>query len=361
MINTDKKNNVYIAGVKTILPELYPAEVVAELVYSVERAGELVNRLAKKALKSIGIKQRPFIGSYESYPEKKLGKEEYHPENWGKEIVNHFLQFVKPEEIGHFSVSYNVTSHVDFLPNLASRIASELNLNLDKPPEELPYLGCAASLFSLKSSIDYCSKNDKAAIIFNFDQCSWLCNPVVDPKHHEFTASLKANLLFSDGAAGLLVIPESMKERFKNHLIKIIDLGTAFHYGSEIKMNNGRFLVGDNVKSIMPELVSNLVIKPMLKRNNLTTEQISEWSVHQGGKPILELFKDDEILGLTEEQILRSRQLFEEYGNFSSPSCLFILNSFFNEPKNDKNSDTLGSVIGFGAGYYLAAFLYSWE
>lgn len=359
-MNIDNKNNVYIAGVKTVLPELFKPEMVAEMVYPADIASELVHRLVQKAIKSIGIKNRPFVRSVESYPEKKLAKEEYHPENWGSQIINHFFQFVKPKEIGHLSVSYNVTSHSDYLPNLACRLAEQTHLNLDYPPEELPYLGCAASLFSLKSAIDYCSKHDKAAIIFNFDQCSWLCNPVMDPKHPEFTSSLKANLLFSDGAAGLLVIPESMKDRFNGHLIKIIDLDTAYRHGSEIQMNKGRFLVGDNVKSVMPELVSNLVLKPMLERNNLTKEQISEWSVHQGGKPILESFKEDGVLGLTDKQIERSRQLFEEYGNFSSPSCLFILDSFFNENRNGKNTDIYGAVVGFGAGYYLAAMLYSW-
>jgi len=360
-MSKENNNNVYIAGVKTILPELYPPEVVAEFVYPADKTSELVHRLAQKALKSIGIKNRPFVRSSESFPERVLAKEEYHPENWGKQLINHFFNYVKPEEIGFLSVSYNVTSHVDFLPNLACRIATGTGLNLDYPPEELPYLGCAASFFSLKSAIDFCSKSNKAAIVFNFDQCSWICNPVLDPKHPEFTSSLKANLLFSDGAAGLLVIPESMKDRFNGHLIKIIDLETAYNPGSEIKMNEGRFLVGDNVKSVMPELVGKMILKPMLKRNNLTKEQIVEWSVHQGGKPVLESFKEEEVLGLTEVQILRSRQLFEEYGNFSSPSCLFILDSFFNEPKNGKNSDTYGVVIGFGAGYYLAAMLYSWE
>jgi|GEM_PF-718205 len=360
-MNIDTKNKVYIAGVKTILPELYPAEQVADFVYSVEYAGELVNRLAKKALKSIGIKNRPFIRSKEHYPEKALAKEEYHPLYWGKLIIDHFRQLVASEEIGHFSVSYNVTSHVDYLPNLSCRIVEETGLKLHTPPEELPYLGCAASFFSLKSAVEYCRKNEKAAIVFNFDQCSWLCNAVTDPKHPEFTASLKANLLFSDGAAGLLVIPESMKDRFKGHLIKIIDLDTKYYPGSEIKMNNGRFLVGDNVKSVMPGLVSNMILKPMLERNNLTKDDITEWSVHQGGRPILESFKEEEIMGLSDEQIQRSMKLFEDYGNFSSPSCLFILDSFFNEPKDGKNSNTLGAVIGFGAGYYLGAMIYAWE
>jgi predicted naringenin-chalcone synthase len=182
----------------------------------------------------------------------------------------------------------------------------------------------------------------------------------MDPRDPEFTASLKANLLFSDGAAGLLVIPESMKERFKGKLIKVVDIETAYRNGAEIKMNNGRFLVGDNVKSVMPGLVSSLVLKPLLARNNITKNDIREWSIHQGGRPILQQFKEEEIMGLSDEQIQRSMELFEAYGNFSSPSCLFILDSYFKEDSKNKNSDTKGIVIGFGAGYYLAAMLYEW-
>ncbi|ROL61931.1 hypothetical protein D9V86_03215 [Bacteroidetes/Chlorobi group bacterium ChocPot_Mid] len=357
-MNNDK--NIYIADVHTILPQLYPADVVAEFVYPVEKAGDLVYRLAKKALKSIGIKNRPFILSGDTFPEKALAKEEYHPEKWGQQMVEHFLQFVKAEEVGFLSVSYNVTSHIDYLPNLSCRVAEATHLNLDAPPEELPYLGCAASFFSLKSAMNYCKTHDKAAIVYNFDQCSWLCNPVMDPRDPEFTASLKANLLFSDGAAGLLVIPESMKERFKGKLIKVVDIETAYRNGAEIKMNNGRFLVGDNVKSVMPGLVSSLVLKPLLARNNITKNDIREWSIHQGGRPILQQFKEEEIMGLSDEQIQRSMELFEAYGNFSSPSCLFILDSYFKEDSKNKNSDTKGIVIGFGAGYYLAAMLYEW-
>ena len=359
-MNERNNTKVYIAGIKTLLPQLYDPELVASVVYPPEKASELVNRLVKRAIKSIGIKNRTSVLSVEKYPEKVLLKDEYHPLNWGKAIVEHFLNYVNLEEIGHLSVSYNISSHLDFLPNLACQIANEMNLNLEIPPEELPYLGCAAALFSLKSAIEYCSHSDKAAIIFNFDQCSWLCNPVMDQRHPDFTSSLKSNLLFSDGAAGLLVIPESMKERFHEHLIRIIDLETGYVKGSEIRMNNGRFLVGDNVRSIMPELVCNKILKPMLKKHDLAPSKISEWSVHQGGKPILDTFTEPEILGLTHEQIQRSRELFEEYGNFSSPSCLFILESFFNENKNGKDNNTIGAVVGFGAGFYLGAMLYNW-
>jgi predicted naringenin-chalcone synthase len=360
-MKNENKKNVYIGELKTILPELYDPNLVAEVVYPVDKASELVNRLAKRAIKSIGIKQRPFVRSREKFPERVLDKEEYHPLNWGKTLISHLLNFVKPEEVGFLNVSYNITSHIDFLPNLACQLALQMNLNLDVPPEELVYYGCAAALFSLKSAVDYCATHDKAAIIYNFDQCSWICSPEFDQKHPEFNSSLKTNLIFGDGGAGILVIPESMKDRFESPLIKILDIETGFSHGAEMKMNNGRFLLGDNVQSVMPGLVSNKIVKPMLKKNNIAIDQIKEWSIHQGGKPILEAFKEPAVLGLNDDQIHRSKELFEAYGNFSSPSCLFILDSYMKEDNKLKNDETLGVVVGYGAGYYLGAMIYCWE
>jgi len=360
-VKNDIDNNVYIADILTVLPQLYPPEVVADMVYPISKTSEMVNRLTRKAIRSIGIKNRPFIRSEAMYPEKGLEKEEYHPVNWGEKIINHFLQYVNIEEIGHFGVSYNVSSHKDFLPNLASQIIAKTGLKLDGIPEELAFLGCAASIFSIKSAVEYCKKSDKCAIVYNFDQCSWICDPIYDQKDKDFYASLKANLLFSDGAVGVLIIPESMKNKFKNPLMKVIDVATAFEQGAEIKMEDGRFLVGDNVKSVMPELVTNKVLKPLLKKNDLSISDIKEWSIHQGGKPILEIFKDENILGLDDSQLNRSKELFEEYGNFSSPSCLFILDSYFHEERKGKSNETYGAVVSFGAGYFLASLIYNWD
>ncbi|HIE01494.1 MAG TPA: hypothetical protein EYP59_14595 [Thiotrichaceae bacterium] len=59
------------------------------------------------------------------------------------------------------------------------------------------------------------------------------------------------------------------------------------------------------------------------------------------------------------EQLSRSQQLFEKYGNFSSPSCFFVLDSFMREPSEDKMG-TWGMMVGFGAGLYQATLLYRW-
>ncbi len=130
--------------------------------------------------------------------------------------------------------------------------------------------------------------------------------------------------------------------------------------GTLIEMKNQRFLMNSNLKNIMPKLVSIELLKPLLIKNKLTLCDISEWSIHQGGSEVIKQFCNDEILGLSEEQIERSLNKFYEYGNVSSASCLLVLESFFNKRGNEYDIKR-GIVLGFGAGYYLGALLYKWE
>jgi predicted naringenin-chalcone synthase len=142
-------------------------------------------------------------------------------------------------------------------------------------------------------------------------------------------------------------------------MIKVQDMKTDFHAGNTIKMKGEYFLVGNGIKDVMPRLASEKLIKPLLESHGIEKEEIEEWSIHQGGIPILEAFKSPDVLGLSDEQIARSRKLFERYGNFSTPSSLMVLESFFNDTEREKG--TKGMVVAYGAGYYIGALLYEWE
>ncbi len=95
---------------------------------------------------------------------------------------------------------------------------------------------------------------------------------------------------------------------------------------------------------IIPNLVAESVVNLILERNQLTSLEIYEWSIHQGGKKVLP----------------QSLELFNEYGNFSSASCFFVLKSFFDKYSFQLLNNGLGMIVGFGAGYYLGSSLYRW-
>ncbi|WP_456381824.1 3-oxoacyl-[acyl-carrier-protein] synthase III C-terminal domain-containing protein [Persephonella sp.] len=349
---------VFISDTSIILPEVYDVEFLIDKIYPVEKVGERTNRLLHKLSRSVGIKKKPLVFDIDRAPEIVLKKPEYHPLNWGKEIIERFASKVGRENIGFLSVSYNITFNQDYLPNLASQLVMETGLKTDLPPEELPFYGCASGIYSLKSAVDYCRKYGKAAVVFTFDQCSRISYFTYDENDPFFKKTLKSYFLFSDGAAGILVVPENLLEKTGGRAVEIEEIKLHYTPGDAIKMEEGKFILKNELKDVVPPIVAGEVIKPVLTKYGLGPESVDEWALHQGGFAILEKFLDRDILGLSRHQIKDAWELLEMYGNFSSPSCFFVFDRFFK--KEEEKKGKRGMIVGFGAGYYMGAALYRW-
>lgn len=354
------KNKVYIAEITTILPHLFSSSEVVDILYPKSIDNGRPHRFARRSVGAVGITYRPTILSRDAFPNRALATPEYHPLEWGSRAVEELLKdgCVSREDVGFLSIAYNIRCDKDVLPSLSSKIASKCALKLDYPPQEMAYLGCAAGLFSLESSVKYCAEHNKAAITFLFDQCSWIVNPTYDVDDPEFKENLKTTLLFADGAAGILVIPENLRDKFDLPLMEVDEIITDFVSGGSLSMHEGKLVLEDKLKDTVPEIVHNHIIKPL----GVTPENIDEWSLHQGGMPILMRFTEPEILGLNEEQISRSKSIFQKYGNFSSPSVMFVLETWFKDASRPlKDEKTRGCAISFGAGYFMGGMTYHWS
>ena len=349
---------IYLAQSSPVLPQSYTPDEITANVYSPEIATERTHQIARRIFNAVGIKRRTCVLKFSSLPDKELACESYEPTNWGDFIVKQLSEKVATDEIGALNVSYNASSHREPLPNLSSQIAIKCNLRRGIKPNDFESYGCAGGLISLIRSVEHSILTKEAAIAFSFDQCSWVADPIFDPQHEDFKDSLRTSVLFSDGGIGMLVIPETMRNRFAGPLPKVIGCESLFIPGEGIKTKNGRFLVQKGVENMMPQLVANELIKPTLEKHDLNVSDIKEWSIHQGGFSILNNFKDPQVLGLTEEQIRPSMEMFKAYGNFSAPSCLFVLDKYL---KQQERKDGWGAVVSFGAGYHMAIMLYKWD
>jgi predicted naringenin-chalcone synthase len=346
--------DVYIVGVKSIFPKLYNAIDITEKIYNEKFCSTKVNKLAKRLTNTTQIKSKAISIDLDQFP-KKIVSEENNPLNWGTDLMNHFLKNITNNEVGFISVSYNTSSHKDLLPNLSFQIANASQLNLQVPPQEIVNYGCASGIFSILSAFDFCKNHDSAAYIMAFEQASWNAHPIYDENNTNFKASLKGHTIFGDGSAGLLLASGETANQFDKRL-KILDVLVDFQFGDAIKSENGIFLVGNGVKDLMPALVSEKVIKPLLQKYGLSPQDVLEWSLHQGGIPVIEHFQEKDILGLNETQIEASKEMFIQYGNVSAPSNLIVLESILNQ--NKAQTGDYGMIVGFGAGYYLGAVLY---
>jgi len=349
-----RNNDVFVADIATLLPPKYRAEDVLRHVYGQPGITNDILTLATRASRNTRVRTFSSVLDFDAYPSKRLIDECHTPQRWCGALVDAVSIMLPPGEIGFLSVSYNISSHADVLPNLACQIAREKNLDLVAPPQELPYYGCAAGILQIESAVDFCRRTGRAALVIVLEQCTWAYRPVCERESADFRASLRAHLLFSDGAAAVLIVPQSMISGFDNAL-RILDVGTGFRLGDALAMRNGHFLVGDDVGGTMPGLVASESVRPMLAKHGLATRDVRDWAIHQGGLPVLRQFGRPDVLGLCEAQLADSASTFEEYGNLSSASCVFTLRRQFDRhaPRGTK-----GMAVAFGAGYYFGSMLY---
>ncbi len=359
-----QKSNVYLVAIQSSIPETYSSVDLCKAYYPEAQAGRKTAKYASLLSAKIGLTSRTAVLDLAALPVKRLKDARFSPKNWGVDMLRQLMAQSGVQDIGFASVAYNISSHDEVLPNLACQITQTLGLNMDSMPQVLPFYGCAGGIFALNSALAYCQQHQRAAAVFTFDQCSWICNPLFDHSDPQFKENLRANLLFSDGAVAALLVPEHMMTpKLAERALKIIDIDTGYSPGDAIKMNGVHFLVGDDVADAMPPLVAQKSVRPLLAKHGLQAAQVPEWSIHQGGMTVLDKFKDADILGLTDAQISASRDLFIQYGNFSAPSCLFVLEKHFTAAKLTQQMGAgpganKGLVLGFGAGYYFGTLLY---
>lgn len=351
----------YVADTHTITPPSIASEALADIFFDRDRHGRGLNRLAIRAAREFGIRQRPTVLDLDRFPERALCDERHTPLQWGEDIVRHFLTELEIEEVGFLGVSYNISSHRDILPNLACQIALATGLRLEEPPLELPYYGCASGLYLLHSAADYCRRHGKAAIVFCYDQCTWATIQDIQAADPHLRQIIRSNLLFADGGAGILIVPQTLRGRFKRPLPRIVDTVIRFQAGDVIGMVDAKFLVGDAVAEVMPDLIMTTLIGPAIRDQQFDPASVAEWSIHQGGPKVLAALGRPDRLALSERQLGPSRALFSQYGNLSSASCLFVFDHHFHQGGQPARDGVQGAVLGFGAGYYLGLMVYRWE
>lgn len=87
------------------------------------------------------------------------------------------------------------------------------------------------------------------------------------------------------------------------------------------------------------------VLQAVLARSGVRRAQVAGWIFHPGGRDVLLALR--ERLGLSAEDVRWSEAVLAEYGNMSSPSVLFVLQSAL----SDSVPDGLWWMSSFGAGF----------
>lgn len=197
------------------------------------------------------------------------------------------------------------------------------------------FMGCYAAINALKLA-RHIVRSEPAArvLILNIELCTLHLQETTD------LAQLLCFLLFSDGCAASLVTADP--------------LGIAINKFNSMLLPDTRQLMSWNVRNNGFDMVLSGHVPTAIQaalRNNLhpilppAVAQSNEmWAVHAGGRTILDAV--ERALGLSPTALKPSRDVLRRFGNMSSATVMFVLDSLM----RSVSTGGRGCAMSFGPG-----------
>ena len=236
-----------------------------------------------------------------------------------------------------------------YAPGLDIEIIQHYNLRPDIKRTAINFMGCYAALNALKVADAFCKSEPNARILI---VCLELCTLHFQKDTNK--DQLLSCAIFSDGAAAVLVQPMPSKQLSLS--IEAAYCTMALHGKNEMAWHISDEGFTMTLTSYVPVLIKE-GIKELTDKllQNINLSEISYYAIHPGGRKILEVIEEE--LGLTKEDNCHAYEVLRNYGNMSSPTILFVLNSIFkNLNPSDKDKKILS--FAFGPGLTLESMLF---
>lgn len=263
---------------------------------------------------------------------------EYAPLLCENAILKSINGIIKTTEITHLiTVSCTGMS----APGLDLMLVEKLGLKTDIYRTSVNFMGCYASFHAFKLADNICKLDSNAkVVIVAVELCSLHFQPDNDFE------TIAANLLFADGCAACLVVGDE-------HEIKGL---TFLNFNSRILLEGKTDMAWEisekgflmTLSAYIPQLLTSNIqqyINEILAKENI--EEIDIWAIHPGGKKILDMFKAN--LSIEDYKMYDSYENLRSYGNMSSVTILYVLESILNNQKNGNKPSTIFSAA-FGPG-----------
>ncbi len=236
-----------------------------------------------------------------------------------------------------------------YAPGLDIEIIQHYNLRPDIKRTAINFMGCYAALNALKVADAFCKSDPGANVLI---VCLELCT--LHFQKYTNKDQLLSCAIFSDGAAAVVVRPTPSKKVSLS--IEAAYCTMALHGKNEMAWH----ISDEGFTMVLTSYVPNLIkegIKDLTDKllQNINLSEIDYYAIHPGGRKILEVIEEE--LGLTKEDNCHAYEVLRNYGNMSSPTILFVLNSIFkNLTAADKGKKALS--FAFGPGLTLESMLF---
>ena len=238
-------------------------------------------------------------------------------------------------------------------PGLSSYVAEDLGLDPGVKVMDLMGMGCGAALPNLECAAGIVARGAAKPILsIAVEVCSATIFLGAEPD------LIVSNCIFGDGASAALVNGDGHDGDARpagDGLVQILDFESgifpAHREQLRYRTEQGRLR---NVLSprvpVLGAMTIMHVVERLLTRNGLSPDRIAWWAVHAGGTAVLK--QVGKKLGLNDEALRFSHEVFREYGNMSSPTVMFVLKKIIDQGRPKPGEP--GLLLSFGAGF--AAF-----
>jgi alkylresorcinol/alkylpyrone synthase len=261
-------------------------------------------------------------------------------------IRNCLEDHMDPKEITHL---ITVTCTGLTAPGLDLQLMELLDLPKNIFRTSINFMGCYAAIHALKLADTLCNADPSAKVVI---VCTELCT--LHFQQQATTDNITSSLLFGDGSAAVLITGD----RDKSAGFPLIGFyGEVMPKGKqdmswELSSTGFAMTLTSYVPALIEEDFDKLVTHALAK-HGISRDQITHWSIHPGGRKILEAI--EKSLSLPKEKLDSSYQVLKEYGNMSSPTILFVLKEILSGLDKTKEQKIFGAA--FGPGLTMETFL----
>lgn len=230
-----------------------------------------------------------------------------------------------------------------YAPGLDHQLIRHYGLRGNIERTAVGFMGCYAAINALKLARHIVrSESHAKVLVLNLELCTL---------HLKSTATLEEILsfaIFADGCAASIVSAQPK--------------GIELHSFDSVVLPQSEDLitwrVGDqgfdmHLSGKVPGAIASnlpLVMKTLL--NGCTRRDITHWAIHPGGRTVLDAVKTG--AELEEHQLTESREVLRKFGNMSSATVMFVLQSMLN-----KATPGRGLAMAFGPGLTVESMRFS--
>ncbi len=234
-------------------------------------------------------------------------------------------------------------------PSVDARLANQLGFRGDFHRTPIWGLGCAGGAVGLSRARDFALADASARVlVIALELCS-----LTFQRNDASKRNLVAASLFGDGAAAALVAGSEAGgfERDGQRPLEVLATQSTLWkdtldvMGWEVDGQGLHVVFSRDIPSIVRDKVRH-TLSAFLEANGLPLGALDHLVAHPGGVKVLRAY--EAALGVAPAAFRHARDVLRDYGNMSSPTCLFVLERFLDSHEIGAGQTAVVAALGPG-------------